>query len=250
MTANHDAGDLVAVLLAGHVAPDEAQRLLDDLAAHGVEPAGALMHERIRELAGVVPTLAALAVTHNDGEMASHALLGQAFHQNSAAVAQGELDTINGAPTPARIAEPGWLAQARRNVEARGALLEEFGALTSEEVADISGSRAANRRSTAYRWRQEKKIFAVCERGRKLHPSFEFDLAGGRPRTVVASALAVLPPGMRGWALALWWTTPLDVLDGARPVDRLADDHDAVLAAARREAADWAQAADAGAAAR
>ncbi|MDA8295836.1 MAG: hypothetical protein M0004_04465 [Actinomycetota bacterium] len=55
--------------------------------------------------------------------------------------------------------------------------------------------------------------------------------------------LAALPSAMCGWALALWWGTPLDVLDWARPLDRLDDDHDAVVAAARAESVDWSQAA-------
>jgi uncharacterized protein YdbL (DUF1318 family) len=42
-------------------------------------------------------------------------------------------------PTPAAV------LQARRNAEARNALLAEFGALRSSEIAELAGSRAANR---------------------------------------------------------------------------------------------------------
>jgi hypothetical protein len=50
-------------------------------------------------------------------------------------------------PTPAAV------LQARRNAEARNALLAEFGALRSSEIAELAGSRAANRAALANRWR-------------------------------------------------------------------------------------------------
>jgi hypothetical protein len=49
--------------------------------------------------------------------------------------------------------------------------------------------------------------------------------------------LAVLAPVLRGWELALWFTGANVALRGRRPVDLLGSNADAVLEAARYEAA-------------
>lgn len=137
---------------------------------------------------------------------------------------------------------PAWFAQARRNAEARQAFLDEFGALTSEQIASLAGSQATNRRATAHRWQAEQRIFAVIHHGQALYPGFQFDPETGRPRAAVAEVLGSLPFAMSGWALALWWVTPVDGLDWARPADRLDAAPAEVVDAARLETADWAQA--------
>ena len=131
------------------------------------------------------------------------------------------------------VALPGEAAvlQAQRNAEARAAILEEFGGLTSAQVADLGGSRAANRSATAHRWRSEGRIFAVSYRGATVFPGFQFG-AEGRPRPVVAEVVRRLGGAVGPWELALWFTTASDRLGGARPVDRLDADPDAVVAAA------------------
>ena len=60
---------------------------------------------------------------------------------------------------------PAVVLQARRNAEARDALIREFGLLTSADVADLAGSTAKNRAALAKRWKQEGKIFSVPLRG-------------------------------------------------------------------------------------
>ena len=130
---------------------------------------------------------------------------------------------------------PGLLAQARRNASERLAFLEEHGALTAEEIADLAGSTARNRRQTAHRWSvQERCIFGVEHHGRTLYLGFQFDPDTGRPQPAVAAALARLPAQLNGWALALWWDTPapdadgwltpLEVLHDPSRVARLAED--------------------------
>jgi len=151
-------------------------------------------------------------------------------------------EAVVDAVTQPQVPSPAWFAQARRNAEARQAFLDEFGALTSEQVASLAGSQAANRRSTAHRWQTERKLFAVSHHGQVLYPGFQFDAETGRPKPAVGEALAALPPTMTGWALALWWVTPVDLLDWARPVDRLDSAAAEVVDAARLEAADWAEA--------
>ncbi len=144
------------------------------------------------------------------------------------------------AVTRPSVPPPGWFAQARRNAEARQELLDEFGALTSQDIATLAGSKAANRRATALRWQAEHKIFSVVHHGRTLYPGFQFDPELGRPKQAVADILASLPREMKGWALALWWTTPIDLLGWSRPVDLLDTEPDRVAEAARKEAEEWA----------
>ena len=153
------------------------------------------------------------------------------------------IEAVVAAVTAAQALKPAWFAQARRNAEARQAFLDEVGALNSDEVASLAGSRAANRRATANRWQAEGRLFAVTHAGRSVYPGFQLDPETGRPKRAVASVLAALPPAMSGWAFALWWTTPLDMLDCARPLDRLDEAPEAIVAAAHAEASDWAQAA-------
>jgi hypothetical protein len=138
-------------------------------------------------------------------------------------------------PTPATV------LQARRNAEARLALLHEFGALRSHEVAELAGSRAANRAALANRWRGEGRVLAVALGDELLYPGFQFT-AEGRPHPAVAEALGRLrsDPGVTDWQAALWFASPTGWLGGQRPVDLIDEDPDAVIEAAAQEAADIA----------
>lgn len=138
-------------------------------------------------------------------------------------------------PTPAAV------LQARRNAEARSALLNEFGALRSQQIADLAGSQASNRAATANRWRTENRVVAVPWRDELLYPGFQFT-AEGRPYPAVKRALEWLrsDPQTSDWQAALWFAAPTGWLGGRRPVDVLADDPDAVVQAARREVSDRA----------
>jgi hypothetical protein len=138
-------------------------------------------------------------------------------------------------PTPAAV------LQARRNAEARTLLLEEFGALRSHEVAELAGSRAANRAALANRWRAENRILAVPLADELLYPGFQFT-AEGKPNPAVAPVLGFLrtDPYASDWQTALWFSSPTSWLGGRRPVDLLDDDPDAVTEAARREVSDLA----------
>ncbi len=138
-------------------------------------------------------------------------------------------------PTPAAV------LQARRNAEALGALLEEFGALRSQEVADLAGSRATNRAALANRWRAEHRVVAVPVHDELLYPGFQFD-AEGRPKPAIERVVGLLrcDPHAGDWQVALWFTSPTSWLGGRRPVDLLDDDPDVVVDAARREVEDVA----------
>lgn len=134
-------------------------------------------------------------------------------------------------PTPAAV------LQARRNAEARTALLDEFGALRSHEVAELAGSRASNRAALANRWRAEQRVVAVPVGDELLYPGFQFT-EEGRPHPTVASAIGALrsDPTVSDWQAALWFAGANGWLGGRRPVDLLDDEPQAVIDAARREA--------------
>jgi hypothetical protein len=136
-------------------------------------------------------------------------------------------------PTPAAV------LQARRNVEARNALLTEFGALRSSEIAELAGSRAANRAALANRWRAEQRLVAVPVGDELLYPGFQFT-SEGKPHPAVGVALEALRSNaeVSDWQAALWFAGPNGWLGGRRPVDLLDSEPDAVAEAARREAAE------------
>lgn len=144
-------------------------------------------------------------------------------------------------PDEIAIATPAAVLQARRNAEARSALLEEFGALRSQEVADLAGSRASNRAALANRWRAESRVVAVPVSDDLLYPGFQFSAEGG-PRPAVGAALGWLRSDRQttDWQAALWFVSPTGWLGGRRPVDLLDDDPDAIVDAARQEVSDLA----------
>jgi len=154
-------------------------------------------------------------------------------------------DSLADAMMPRAVPSSAFVEQARRNVGERVQFLTAYGALTAEQVSDAVGSQASNRRSLASRWRAEHKIFAVrVPPNTFVYPGFQFDFDEGQPRPIVGEVLAALPPGLRdgGWQLALWWDTPSEFLEWNRPAEFLAQDPAAVLAAAKAEADEWAQA--------
>jgi hypothetical protein len=183
-----------------------------------------------------------LELKSSDGEAPSAVVTGPAALALAAAVEEwarrgGSYEDVLDALTPK---ERGPLSdaavlQARRNAQARSELLDEFGALTSAEVADAAGSRAGNRASLASRWRDEGRVFAVRVGDGQLYPAFQLG-DDGRPLDAIREALAQLrPAGLSDWQLALWFTTPTGWLGGRRPVDLLDEEPAAVAAAAERE---------------
>lgn len=140
--------------------------------------------------------------------------------------------------TPATRVVPSPVAeQARRNAEARAGFLAELEMFDAQGVADLAGSRAENRRATASRWHGDGSCFAVEHEGRLLFPAFQFDPETRRPRPEVAEVVSALHGiGLRGWSLALWWTTPHDALSWRRPVDALRETPQDVIEAARLDA--------------
>ena len=152
-------------------------------------------------------------------------------------------DAVINSITPEAVPPPSWLLQVRRNAAAREEFLAEVGALTADDVAELAGSTAKNKRATAHRWLSDKRIFGVEHRSRLIYPGFQFDQSTGAPVPVIQQVLGSLPSGLveGGWQLALWWTNPSPWLDGDRPLDRLSDS-EGLIGAATAEADDWAAA--------
>jgi hypothetical protein len=124
------------------------------------------------------------------------------------------------------------VSQARRNAEARTQLLQEFGALTGDQVGE-EHSKARNRHALAARWRKEGRMFGVPHRRQMLYPAFQFDPGSGELRPVIREVLAALPRDrMSDWEIALWWVAANGWLGGRRPVDVLDDEPHALVAAA------------------
>lgn len=118
---------------------------------------------------------------------------------------------------------PAVLDQVRRNAQLRASLLQEFGAVTAEELADLVGSRARRRRTMVDNWVRADRVVAVGWRGQTLVPGFQL-LPDAQPDPLLQPVLAALRAyGAEPWERALWWTMPAPRLSGRRPVDLLLD---------------------------
>lgn len=132
--------------------------------------------------------------------------------------------------------------QMARRIAARHArVLNEFGFATAEELADANQSRAGNRSALADNWKKRRQVFAVRHRDesgrpREVFPLFQFE--DHKPIKAVQAVLEAFGEHKAPWKLALWFTSNNGWLPGqARPVDLLESASDAVVQAARRDAA-------------
>lgn len=130
---------------------------------------------------------------------------------------------------------------AQRLAARRAAALNEFGYFTAEQLAEANRSRAANRGALADNWRKRRQVFAVQHpdkslRERDVYPAFQF--SNHQPIKAVREVLAAFGERKDPWKLALWFTSNNGWLpDSARPVDLLASHPEAVIEAARQDAA-------------
>ncbi len=238
--------------LIGHVAeeaelaPEEVERVLQ-LTADGIQQATE-RHAEVDLTAGTGKTavlwtlMMALAAAEREGTVDAPTMATLRAIRNL--VAHGRAgDRLIEALMPDSIAvpTPAAVLQARRNAEARSALLAEFGALRSQDVADLAESRATNRAALANRWRTENRVIAVPVGDELLYPGFQFN-ADGKPKPAIGPTIDLLrsDPHTTDWQMALWFVTPTSWLGGTRPVDLLDEAPDAVIDAARREVSDLA----------
>jgi hypothetical protein len=124
----------------------------------------------------------------------------------------------------------------RDNAEVQARFIETVKCYSADEIAQLAGHEASNRSASASRWKTQGAIFGVRRLGRDRYPAFQFQ--DGRPRKVIGKILKALPEDMSPWQTAMWFSSPNGWLDGAAPMDRLADEA-ALLAAATHEGDDW-----------
>lgn len=130
---------------------------------------------------------------------------------------------------------------AQRLAARHARVLNEFGFATAEQLADANQSRAGNRNALADNWKKRRQVFAVRHRDesgrpREVFPLFQFE--DHKPIKVVQSILEAFGEHKAPWKLALWFASNNGWLPGqARPVDLLESAPDAVVQAARRDAA-------------
>ena len=130
---------------------------------------------------------------------------------------------------------------AQRLAARHARVLNEFGFVSAEQLADANQSRAANRNALADNWKKRRQVFAVRHRDesgkqREVFPLFQFD--DHKPIKAVQGVLAAFGERKAPWKIALWFTSNNGWLPGqARPVDLLASAPDAVVQAAQRDAA-------------
>jgi hypothetical protein len=120
------------------------------------------------------------------------------------------------------------------NAKARAEALSEFGALTPAQIEELRGVHTTNPHATVSRWVKDGRVFAIDAAGGRVFPAFQF--SDGEPRPVIARVLAELAGQLHGWEILTWFTGSSGNLEGDRPVDRLADAPDEVVAAAAYQA--------------
>jgi hypothetical protein len=112
----------------------------------------------------------------------------------------------------------------------RSAVAAEFGVWSAAEAGRRIGSRGHSPTAAIRRWAAQGNLLTVPVAGLDHYPGFAFG-PDGRPRPVLRRVATALP-GCTGWALVAWLVSPQAALGGARPVDLLDGDPDAVVEAA------------------
>jgi hypothetical protein len=129
---------------------------------------------------------------------------------------------------------------AQRLAARHARVLNEFGFVTAEQLADANQSRASNRNALADNWKKRHQVFAVRHRdesgrAREVFPLFQFE--DHKPIKAVQAVIEAFGEHKASWKLALWFTSNNGWLPGqARPVDLLASDPEALVQAAQRDA--------------
>jgi len=228
------AGDEDAAAGSTALSPDGGHVVLDNTAVLALSQAAQVLglHPRGGAAAGLLGSLLATLAEHDSVDVR---LAPSPTRERDRADAMAERESlIEHMSAQAALPSEQAARQAQRNAQARAELLDEFGAMTAEEIGE-QHSRARNRHALAARWRKERRLFGVAHQGRSLYPRFQFDPTSGALRPAIRDVLAALPTDrMSDWEVALWWTAANGWLGGSRPVDLLDDAPDEVVAAAAR----------------
>lgn len=238
-TASSSAGDLVgimrtalkiAVLEEAALAPDRARA--QQAGAHKLSRSGSLpglqaRRERRASRDGSQQALRALLNQQYAALMLQ--VLPSAALVDAGATARSVQAAIDATP----VARPDPL-RVKLEQRAIDAVLGGAPWLTSQEVGLKANPAAANPHAVASRWLKEGKIFAIERAGQKLFPSYVFDPLGV-PHAAVKTVSTLLD-GYTPFRLAAWFESTSAALAGARPRELLAQDPQAVIAAASAHA--------------
>ncbi len=168
-------------------------------------------------------------------------MLDRVLLQKTASVRERKLEALVDFITGQMVVPSRIDTRMAHRIAARHArVLNEFGFVTAEQLADANQSGAGNRSALADNWKKRRQVFAVRHRDesgrpREVFPLFQFE--DHKPIKVVRSVLEAFGEHKAPWKLALWFTSNNGWLPGqARPVDLLESASDAVVQAARRDA--------------
>lgn len=157
---------------------------------------------------------------------------------------QGALDKLSDAMARIQCPLPPAIARAAQATEnAVKSIEDEFGLLTSAQVAQLLGSTSSSAavRSLANDMRARGELLHVRRLNKYLYPGFQFDRALGRVKPLVKPLLQLADAN--SWEpedVVLWLCSPTTYFeDSSRPVDHFAEP-DRVLDVARRAwGVDW-----------
>ncbi|MDJ0357245.1 hypothetical protein [Paenarthrobacter sp. PH39-S1] len=139
---------------------------------------------------------------------------------------------------PATSAQLARSAQAAENAWRR--MEDEFGLLTSTQVAVLLGSRSAGR-SFASEQHRAGHLLRIRRRNAYLYPGFQFDRRAGKVLDVIAVLVRLARASH--WSeedLALWFVSPTSYFeDEGRPVDHLDHPHALTEAAEAKFTVEW-----------
>ncbi len=109
------------------------------------------------------------------------------------------------------------------------------GLVSGDRLADMLRSRVDQPISLLARWIVDGRVISFEARGATWLPLFQFDPDGVDVTDGVRRVLGELRGVFDNWELVQWFATPNTWLDGASPVDVIADDPQAVVQAARTD---------------
>jgi hypothetical protein len=122
--------------------------------------------------------------------------------------------------------------QLAMNYEAHAEVLRSGDFLKAAVIAKRAGCRSVE----LARWKAEKSIFAIRERGRDYFPLFALNPDDNyRPYRAVREVLGIFGDSQSSWGIASWFIGLNSFLDDQAPKDLLASNPDWVTAAAKDE---------------
>jgi hypothetical protein len=138
---------------------------------------------------------------------------------------------------PKDMPSPALLKEAKMMLRAKEAVLSGADWLTAAQVASIAGLSEKNPSAQLHKWKRDGAIFAIRRNAVDYFPGYALDPANEyRPYRPLKKVLQQFGESKDGWGLAYWFQSVNSFLGGKRPMEMLAKNPDAVVAAAADEA--------------